>query len=423
MNKYDVVVLGGGPAGLGSAVNLADKGVSVLVLEENKIAQTQKTWLTFDYILEKYGLKECVRNRFADIVFSCYLGNSYSFKNKSFIYPVDEEKALKLLAERAVKNGAVIKEKEPFVNYHVNAKDKIITVNTSKNSYDAKLAIDAMGRNSEILKSCGVNNDVLDMGCLAYFLEGVKSKNDNKMLLFDSYFPGTDYFWMVPLEDDRIMAGIFFFYSLTDENLNEKSARLKEYIKVRNIKGKVYDKRMGNIPLGNQRGINTDNILCIGDCCNTPLPSSGFSFNRCLDESEILADFTVRYLDKKKVMADYKKEILGAKIPAVEVHLLISDLLSKFTNPMLNKAIGEMNSLDEKFLISFLTGNDMSINFAVTALGAIVNTFSLSEIRLVSLKQDYFRNLKDLYNLIPAIPSAQIGKQLKDFIKQLIKNI
>ncbi len=280
-----------------------------------------------------------------------------------------------------------------------------------------------MGKNSEILKSNGLSNDILDMGCLAIFLENVTNKNDNKMILFDSYIPGTDYFWIVPLENDRIMIGIFFFSSLTENNIKEKTEKLKRYIKMKNIRGRIFDTKKGNIPLGNQKSINTDNFLCIGDSCNTPLPSSGFSFNRCLDESEILANFIVQYLEDKMTMADYKKEILGHKIPAIEIHLLISDLLSKFTNPMLNKAIGEMNNLSEDFLISFLTGTDMSINFAITALKAIISTFSLSEIKSLSLRQSYLKNLLNLYNLLPALSSAQIGKQLKHFIIELIRNI
>ena len=85
--KFDVIIIGGGPAGLGSAIHLAEKGMEVLLLEKNKIGLTQKTWLTFDYIVEKYGLEESVRNRFSGVIFSCYLGNTYSFK--CFMFPLN----------------------------------------------------------------------------------------------------------------------------------------------------------------------------------------------------------------------------------------------------------------------------------------------------------------------------------------------
>jgi hypothetical protein len=178
---------------------------------------------------------------------------------------------------------------------------------------------------------------------------------------------------------------------------------------------------MGNIPLGPQSHISINHFIAIGDSCNTPLPSSGFSFSRCLEESKVLADFAERYLNYNAPLKDYKKAILGEKIPGIEIHLMISDMLSKFTDPMLNKSIGAMDKLSEDFLISFLTGRDMSINFAVTALRTIFNTFSLSEIRSLSLKQNHLKNLVNLYDLLLAFPQAKIGEQIVDFVKGLIK--
>ena len=141
-----------------------------------------------------------------------------------------------------------------------------------------------------------------------------------------------------------------------------------------------------------------------------------------LGSDEILAGFTVNYIDGKASLKDYKKDILGSKIPGIEVHLIISDMLSKFTDPMLNKAIGAMNKLKEEFIISFLTGRDMSLNFAVTALRAIFNTYSVGEIRSLSLKQNYLRNLVSLYNLLLALPQAKIGEQLVNFVKDIVKS-
>jgi flavin-dependent dehydrogenase len=282
--------------------------------------------------------------------------------------------------------------------------------------------VDAMGRYSSILKSRGLKNDVLDMGCLAFFLENVNHKNDNRLLLYDAFLPGSDYFWVIPLEEDKLMVGIFFFSALTGANLKDKTEKLKFYMAARHLKGDVYDTKMGNIPLGGQSHVRVENFVCIGDSCNTPLPSSGFSFSRCLEESKILAAFAVKYLDGKASLKDYKKDILGSKIPGIEVHLIISDMLSKFTDPMLNKAIGAMNKLNEDFLISFLTGKDMSLNFAATALRAIFNTYSVAEIRSLSLKQNYLRNLVSLYNLLLALPQAKIGEQLVRFVKDIVKS-
>ena len=135
----------------------------------------------------------------------------------------------------------------------------------------------------------------------------------------------------------------------------------------------------------------------------------------------MLASFIFQCYNNKVPVTNYKKEILGKKIPGIEIHLIISDMLSNFTDPMLNKAIGEMNNLGEDFIISFLTGRDMSINFSINALKAILTAFSLQELSSLSLKQHHLKNLMTLYKLLPGLKSARIGEQLKDFVRSLIK--
>jgi hypothetical protein len=212
------------------------------------------------------------------------------------------------------------------------------------------------------------------------------------------------------------MAGLVFFDTLTGANLAEKSAKLHFYLKARGITAQVYETRWGNIPLGNQKAVNAGPFLCIGDNCNTPLPSSGFSFNRCLHDSETLASFAVDYLSGGAELADYRKRLLGSKIPGIEVHLIVSDMLAKFTNPALNKAIAGMGGLDEEFIVSFLSGRAMDIAFAVEALRAILKTFTLGEIRSLSLRQNHYRNLHNLYDLLPGLTNARLSEQVLSFV-------
>jgi len=96
-------------------------------------------------------------------------------------------------------------------------------------------------------------------------------------------------------------------------------------------------------------------------------------------------------------------------------------MLSHFTDPMLNRAIEAMHSLSEDFLISFLSGRDMGVHFTVTALRAIMETFSLHEISSLSLKQHHLKNLANLYNLLPAISPGKLGEHLKEFVMTLVK--
>ncbi|MFP4520913.1 MAG: lycopene cyclase family protein [Fibrobacterota bacterium] len=416
---YDVAVCGAGPAGLALAAEAARAGLSVVIFEKNIIGKTKKTWLTFRDTLKRNSLSDAALSGFSKVSFSCYLGARYEFNDPGFIVPVDEEKFLVCLGEKVAKEGGEIKENECFISYREKERD-VYEVVTSRGKYLCRALFDTMGRKSSLMFSLGLRNETMDMGCLAWFLEGGEEK-ENEMILYDSFFPGNDYFWLVPLEKGRYMAGVFFFYSLTKVNFREKEHILSEYIKFRKTGGRVYDVRYGNIPLGGQSCLSHKNIYFFGDTANTPMPSSGFSINRCLDDSKVAALFLKDVFEGNKAPGMFKKNILGPKIPAIEVHLMISDMLSKFTDPMLNKAIERMNGVSEKFIISFLTGDDMGTAFSVTALKAILSTFSVNEIRSLSLKQNYFRNISNLYNLIPAITSAKIGEILNEFIRDTVK--
>lgn len=411
---YDIIILGAGPAGLACALHCAEKGLKVLVLEQHTIGSTMKTWLSFGHVLDRFHLRDTVIQNYSSVVFSSYLGSHYECK-KEFLFPINEELVLTLIAERAVKAGAALRGKEAFINYHYDG--NLVVINSEKNSYCTRLVIDAMGRESQILPSHGLGNKVLDMGCLSFFLKNAKGFDGDTCLIYDSYFPGSNYFWVVPLGPKVVMAGIFFFSSLTPWNRNEKEAILQRYITRKGIAGTVFKKRFGNIPLGSQTYMSVPGFISFGDSSNTPLPSSGFSLSRCLEESLIVAEFAHGYLNEKSQLKDYKTKILENKIPGIEIHLIISDMLSKFTDNMLNKAIGGMGLFGDDFIIDFLSGRKMDVDFCIKALTAISKTFTLTEISSMSLRQEYMKRLLSIYNLFPAMPTGQIIKQIFKAVK------
>lgn len=420
MQTWDTIVLGGGPAGLAAAWQLARRGIRVLLVEKDTIGTTSKTWLSFPHVLDRFGLGDCVLASPARVEFSSYLGARYSMPG-DFLYALREEAALHSLAAAARAAGAELHEQEVYCSVHNNQPEYLV-VTTSRGEYHTRLAIDCTGRESFYRSTDFERNPCLDMGCLAWYLDGVQDMDEDRVLLYDSFFPGRDYFWLVPFGEGRCMAGVFFFHSLTDGNYREKERKLELYVQARGLRGTRSAARAGNIPLGSQLSLNRGRLLLFGDSANTPLPSSGFSFSRCLEEAVLLSDFVGNFLAGKATLSSYKQAILGAKIPGIEVHLIISDMLSKFSDELLAKSITAMRDLDHEFIVDFLSGRDMSIQFSVRAITTIFSTYSIPELASLSLRQNQFRNLLQVYNLLPSLRKAKLGSQARQFLRSMLRS-
>lgn len=95
---WDVIVSGGGPAGLGAAWKLAERGLRVLLLERALLLDTDRTWAEPDDIVEQLDLGLAVRCVHVDTGFRDYFGLDYPSRIDYCI--LDQEIAAWILASR-----------------------------------------------------------------------------------------------------------------------------------------------------------------------------------------------------------------------------------------------------------------------------------------------------------------------------------
>ncbi|MBN2753361.1 MAG: NAD(P)/FAD-dependent oxidoreductase [Candidatus Goldbacteria bacterium] len=418
IKKYDVIVLGGGPAGLTAAREISKTGLKTLLIEKNYIGSTPRSWITWYSGLKKAGCASAVKHRIDTLVFSSYLGGAYELK-KSDSAVVDTKKLLLMLKARAIKAGAEIKEKEAVLKCVQNG--GYAGVKTNKGYYKAGYFVDAMGWYSKNQRPLGKKEPRGDyMGCCAAEIKLEKPLKDiSKAHIFHAPFPGKDYFWLLPYNKHEALAGCFAFEKLDAKSRARMEKSLNMYIKYMGAGGRRLKEIQGNIPLMERRYLRRGRIFFCGDSVSSPLPSSGFGLLRAIEEARLIGRCFKRGV--KNNYSEYEEKIVALRYPGYELHYLVADILKNMDEVIFNKAVSGMKDNSVKFIKSFLKGNDLSLIFAAQALIAIFKTFTLKEIASMAIKRDYKEFLMRAARDYPKIKPGQIKKALKKLAGELKK--
>ena len=159
---YDVVVVGGGPAGLSAAWGAAKKGLSVAVLErEEAIGQSVRTsGVTWIKEAKAFGIPPECYNEISNYAF--YSPNNYVIKKSDTAQAavLDVRKTYQFLAYQAASVGADIFLRTSVTDAIKNDKGKLGGVKATSLKeelvFNSKLVIDASGFYSVVGRSLGI---------------------------------------------------------------------------------------------------------------------------------------------------------------------------------------------------------------------------------------------------------------------------
>ena len=191
-DKYDVIIVGAGPAGLSCAEVLAKGGKSVLVLEKNDEVGPKICAGGLPAKVEKNGYFSL--DKASRIFYSIKLhfaGTSKKFTDSSpLVLTVDRGELGKMMLEKSLKSGAEVKTGIEIKE--INSDSIIIGGQKIKYQY----LVGADGSNSTVRKFLGVKTKKI-LATLQYIIPQEIQRFEEMEYFFDSKI-SNGYFWIFP---------------------------------------------------------------------------------------------------------------------------------------------------------------------------------------------------------------------------------
>ncbi len=284
--NYDVIIIGGGPAGSSAAIHLRKAGINVALFEKEVFPRPHvgESLVPFCYeLFDELGILEELKKttvRKPGVRFINKDGSqttTYCFKNilngpNHISFHVLREKFDKQLLDKAKKDGAEIFENHKVVDFDIsNPNEVFVEVTDSSNNkhqVNARFLIDATGQDSFLAKKLDVKSKHEDLDRIAFLRHwnaNTQQEGFNEGLLQLVYLSTTKKGWMgiQPVDVNRVSVGVIF------DNNYVKSVK-QEYINkgIENWKEQFYFDEVNSCPYIKNllKGSETiNNLLVVGD--------------------------------------------------------------------------------------------------------------------------------------------------------------
>ncbi len=212
---YDLVVVGGGPAGSSAAFAAAKSGIKVALLEkEESIAETVRTsGVTWIQNIKEFGIPDDCFNPIKNFSF-CSPNNEVTISDSVARAAVlDVRKTYRWLAQEAERSGADIFVKMSVDEVLKNEKGDIIGVKgkgpKGTVTFHSRIVIDASGFTSTVCKAMGFATQWKRFGAGAEYEVEVENADPHTWwLMVGQQYSPAGYAWIFPLGNNIVRIGV-----------------------------------------------------------------------------------------------------------------------------------------------------------------------------------------------------------------------
>lgn len=220
--RYDVVILGGGPAGLAAAISILQQMKLTVLVVESKSAEHERIGESCPpetlFLLEKLALTKAFHGDnharcpgFASVWGKDDVGyNDFIVNPLGAAWRLNRKKFDQMLADKAISKGAEIPPSLRFIDarkiQHENrySLSLMSTIDKSEHSVEACFVVDATGSSAHFAKSIGVEKKVEDQLYAAVRFSTLVDGHISKQVLLEATENGWWYNALLP--DNRIVS-------------------------------------------------------------------------------------------------------------------------------------------------------------------------------------------------------------------------
>ena len=326
--NYDVVIIGGGPAGGQTARNLSKRGYKTLLVEKNinfEENNFSSAGMTLEP-LEEFNLPESVIGAYwQNITIQC-TKKSYFWKgdaNKGVV--LDFGKLRQFLADEALDNGGEVLTGHKYLKKEVTKEgvniELLKTATSEKIQVQAKLVVDATGPLRKVMYDDKEEQPTMVLGSGTEYLievdQEVYDKYKNQLVFFLGHkWSIKGYSWIFPMENRilKVGAGKTHLKSNNQENTDKTTRKIteqiiKEYIKSDNYK--LLDKHGGVVRYceGLKDKFYDNKVVAVGDSVSAINPRGGEGIRYAMQSADLACKYIDEYLIKGSAdFADYRKK-------------------------------------------------------------------------------------------------------------------
>ena len=369
---YDVVVGGGSVAGLLSAREIASKGFSVLVIEEDYEIGTPEHCGGLVSIagLEELGIVP-FRKTFDHMIESAEItspnGKSFTINSKKQkVIEISRRELDKQIAFQAQKNGAEIKVRTSFQEITDSG------IRTNEESIDCKIFVDARGVSSLIHKD---RTGILSSAQYEIYADWIK-KGKVEVIFDQEKYPGF-FAWIIPSNEGKGKVGVAGKGINVSETLDKILKERGKFSTIRKIFAPIWVK--GPI----EKFIDGKTVI-VGDAAGQAKPTTaggiytsgmggvyaGQAISKFLETNEIsdLQEYQKKWTNR--FGKEFEKQIIARKILQRIDNQTINKLFESIT-PEITNEISDKEDFDfHTSSIIRLLGIKGSLKTAQTLIGA-----------------------------------------------------